>query len=214
MDGTCNGCRGSNVLQQFQLGPIQSNQIWPQLADAIAVCVDDLKGTTITPKCAHLAGFGAPLSGDSMLTCLQNSGFRPSGGRALSTVSSRVAACVQPTKRLAPTILLEGLGPASHLAVTLQTEHPFSRPPQMDLHVESAITLQPDPHALRSRRSRCCDIMSRLCEALNAEWQAWLPYIHRDIRPIVGRRHVPFCREVSFVSKFIDITLWADYVCG
>ena len=111
---------------------------------------DDLNGTTVTPKFAHLAGVGAPLSGDSMLTCLQNSGFRPSGGRALSTVSSRVAACVQPTKRLAPTILPEGLGPASHLAVALQTEHPFSRPPQMDPHVESAITQQPGPDALQS----------------------------------------------------------------
>ena len=148
LGGMCDGCHGSYNPHHFQLGPIQSHQIWPQLADAIAACVDDLKGTTVTPKCTHLAGFGAPLSGDSMLSCLQSSGFRPSGGRALSTVSSRVAACVQPSKRLAPTILPEGLGPASHLAVALQTEHPFSRPPQMDPHVESAITLQPDPVAL------------------------------------------------------------------
>ena len=43
---------------------------------------------------------------------------------------------------------------------------------------------------------------------------SWLPYIHRGIRPIVGRRLVPFCREVSFTSLFIGGALCADFVCG
>ena len=149
-----------------------------------------------------------------MLSCFEQIGFKPSGGRAVSTVSSRVASCVQPCKRLAPTILPEGLGPATHLSVALQTPHPFSRPPELEPHVEHAISSQTGPESLIARRLRCCEVLVKLCAALQDEWDAWLPRIHCDIRPIVGRRMVPFCREISLVTQFIDIPLWADYVCG
>ena len=149
-----------------------------------------------------------------MMTCLENIGSKPSGGRAISTVASRVASCVQPTKRLAPTLLPGGLGPQTHLAVALQTQHPFSRPPQLEPHIERAISNQAGPAALRARRDRCCTALVNLCTALRNEWCAWLPHVHRDIRPIVGRRMVPFCREVSCITNFIDVPLWADYVCG
>ena len=112
----------SNVLKCD--GPTRS--IWPQCADAMAECFDGIRGTSVAPKCVHLAGFMAPAADDSMLVCLEQIGFKPSGGRAISTVASRVAACIQPTRRLAPTILPEGLGTEAHLAVALQTQHPFS----------------------------------------------------------------------------------------
>ena len=132
LHGTCKDRCGFENMEAMSVAPTSMGSIWPQLADAIATSVDGIKGTVVSPKCAHLAGFNAPLGGESMLTCLENIGFKPSGGRALSTVSSRVASCVQPTKRLAPTILPEGLGPTAHLAVALQTKHLFSRPPQLD----------------------------------------------------------------------------------
>ena len=173
----------------------QENHIWPMLADSIAKCVDGIMGVIINPKCAHLAGCSAPMNGNSMMSCLENMGFKPSGGRAVSTVASRVASCVQPCKRLAPTILPEGLGPATHLSVALQTPHPFSRPPELEPHVEHAISSQPAPEILIARRKRCCKIVVKLCAALQGEWDAWLPRIHCDIRPIVGRWMVLFAGE-------------------
>jgi len=80
--------------------------------------------------------------------------------------------------------------------------------------VEHAISSQPLPETLIARRKRCCEVLVKLCAALQDEWNAWLPRVHCDIRPIVGRRMVPFCREISLVTQFIDIPLWADYVCG
>ena len=168
-------CKDRCGLLGLEGGPSlnsQENAIWPLLADAIAKCVDGIKGIVVDPKCAHLAGFNAPMGGDSMLSCLERIGFKPSGGRAVSTVSSRVASCVQPSKRLAPTILPEGLGPVAHLAVALQTQHPFSRPPQLEPHVEFAISTQPQPGALSARRNRCCVVLSKLCKALQCEWDA------------------------------------------
>jgi hypothetical protein len=195
-------CKDRCGLRKLGFGPSvcnSENTIWPTLADAVAKCVDGILGTVVTPKCAHLAGFGALGGGGSMLSCLEQIGFKPSGGRAVSTVSSRVASCVQPCKRLAPTILPEGLGPAT---------------PELETHVEHAISSQPLPETLIARRKRCCEVLVKLCAALQDEWNAWLPRVHCDIRPIVGRRMVPFCREISLVTQFIDIPLWADYVCG
>ena len=57
-------------------------------------------------------------------------------------------------------------------------------------------------------------VLSELRGALCGEWAAWLPHIHKDIREIVGRRMVPFCREVSHAIEWMDPQLWADYVNG
>ena len=106
------------------------------------------------------------------------------------------------------------MGPASHLAVALQTQHPFSRPPQLEPHIEFAISMQPSPDALMAQRKRCCAALAKLCAALEIEWSAWLLHVHVDIRPIVGRRMVPFCREVSVITQSNDVPLWSDYVNG
>ena len=83
-------------------------------------------------------------SNSSVLHRLESIGFKPSGRRATSTVASRMAACIQPTKRLAPTLLPEGLGPEAHLVVALCTQHPFARHPQLDSHIDAAVNAQPD----------------------------------------------------------------------
>ena len=149
---TCGGvlqlgalCKDRCGLRKLSIKPSIINKehhIWPMLADSVAKCVDGIMGVIIEPKCTHLAGFSAPMGGKSMVACLESIGSKPSGGRAVSTVASRVASCVQPCKRLAPTILPEGLGPAAHLSVALQTPHPFSRPPELEPHVEHAISSQ------------------------------------------------------------------------
>ena len=41
-----------------------------------------------------------------------------------------------------------------------------------------------------------------------------LPRVETSIRAIVGRRAVPFCREVSYVVGWRDPPLWPDYVSG
>ena len=71
----------------------QENHIWPMLADAIAKCVDGIMGVVISPKCAHLAGFSAPMGGDSMLSCLEQIGFKPSGGRCVHSLITSGFVC-------------------------------------------------------------------------------------------------------------------------
>ena len=51
---------------------------------------------------SHLAGMMDSGTNASFEALLTNSGFSPAGGRAASIVSNRIAACVQPSKRVAP----------------------------------------------------------------------------------------------------------------
>ena len=87
--------------------------LWPPIDDAIVVAFDGLAGTAPLPKCTHIAGIITSSSEASMLECLRTTNFSPSGHRAIAIVANRVAACIQPTRRLAPTLLPEGLGPGS-----------------------------------------------------------------------------------------------------
>ena len=48
-----------------------ATQLWPAIADALATAFYGIMGSTVTPKCTHLAGVLAPTPGTSMLNCLQ-----------------------------------------------------------------------------------------------------------------------------------------------
>ena len=56
----CNDRCGLPVWTECMPGSIQQQAIWPHLADGIAMSVDGIKGTPVTPKCARLAGFAGP----------------------------------------------------------------------------------------------------------------------------------------------------------
>ena len=120
-----------------------------------------------------------------------------------------------PAKRLAPTLLPEGLGADAHLSVALTTQHPFLRSPELEQHLENALVSQSNNVAdLVALRLDVCSALDLLCETLRGEWAGWSPYVHNDIRPIVLRRMVPFCKEFSFICEFLDLGLWPDYVNG
>jgi hypothetical protein len=118
----------SALTNVFQTLLPQLRLLWVSglfFCDAVALAYANIKGLTMTLKTVHLAGMLQPCDDGSMRDVLNRIGFQPAGRRAVSTVASRMAACVQPAKRVAPTILPEGLGPVAHLAVALQTQHPF-----------------------------------------------------------------------------------------
>ena len=109
----------------------------------------------------------------------------------------------------------EGLGPSTHLSVALALQHPFVRVPASSLLEQDTLRRQhADPWGLISSRLKAVDILLLLSDALKAEYEFWLPYVNSDIRPIVARRHIPFCREVSFITAFGDVCLWPAYVLG
>ena len=210
-------CDGGRPRNTYNGNSVLSDaaRIWPPFAVCFAGLFNDLVGVTVLPKCAHIAGLAHPVVDASIRECLTSINYSPSGGRAVETVSNRIAACIQPTKRLAPTLLPEGLGPEAHLKVALEMQHPFARPPELDVHIEDAINAQPsDPGILIARRSEECKVLGLLRDALVQEWEGWLPQINIKIRPIVGRRMVPFCREVSYCIAWMDLGLWPDYVMG
>ena len=57
-------------------------------------------------------------------------------------------------------------------------------------------------------------MLTELRDAMCGGWAAWLPHVDESIRPIVGKRMVPFCKEVSFAIEWLDLQLWADYFNG
>jgi hypothetical protein len=207
-------CRHDHAHSEPKLSYL-THCFWPGLADAVSGLFAPLFGMDAKSKAAHLAGWTAASSEGSVLSTLDAIGFRPSGRRARSTVAATVSACRQPAKRLAPTLIPEGIGPVAHLSVALSTQHPFLRRAEMDRHIESALVAQHDSSGdLISHRSMVCDILDDLKTSVVMEWETWLPFVHEDIREIVGRRLVPFCREISFVVQWCDPPLWSDFVQG
>ena len=59
-----------------------------------------------------------------------------------------------------------------------------------------------------------CRVLRALYDYVRDEIDAWKECIHPDIKPIVIRRCVPFCREFSFMIHFIDVPFWAHDVQG
>ena len=91
---------------------------WPGMADWLALACDGVKDQMPSKSAAHLAGFLDP-STSSMVDVLGDMDFVPSAKRARSSVGNKVSACVQPARRVSPTIMPEGLSPEAHLGVAL-----------------------------------------------------------------------------------------------
>ena len=112
-------------------------------------------------------------------------------------------------------LIPEGLGPAVHLSVSLAVQHPFLRAPSLGCDAEAALASQPDDYrTLILRRAKVTKVLSELKSGLDDEWLSWAPMVHEQIRPVVSRRHVPSCRELSHCTSFIDACLWHAYVLG
>ena len=62
---------------------------------------------------------------------------------------------------------------------------------------------------LVAKRLEVCSVLNLSCEALRGEWNVWSKYVHVDIRPIVKKRTVLFCRDSSFTSEFSDSCVMA-----
>ena len=69
----CDGCSNHVSVQSFspcgKKLDVIARQVWPRCADAIAVAFAGIMGTSVVPKCAHLAGFMAPAPHDSIMEC-------------------------------------------------------------------------------------------------------------------------------------------------
>ena len=79
-------------------------------------------------------------------------------------------------------LIPEGLGPSTHLSVALGLQHPFVRVPASSLLEHGTLQKQ---HAsasdLVSFRSGAVDILFRLCDELEPEYEFWLPYVQFDL---------------------------------
>ena len=187
----------------------------PLLADRIAQCFSSFVGCAPAGQTQHLAGLVGCSEASSMTQMLDEISFVPSAKRARGTVGTRVAACIQPCKRVAPMLLPEGLGPVTHLETALALQHPFARPPSLGGHLEDAVREQPEcPQDLIQARENVCELIRVLADAVHDEYVLWIEFVHPRIREIVRKRLVPFCREVSYITNWPDPTLWSGYVQG
>ena len=147
-----------------------SGRVWPAIATRVASAFAGLRGCHPVAPSKHLAGLidGAPNASFSEL--LDAVGFVPAGKRARSTVGTCVASCIQPSRRIAPTIIPEGIGPEAHLSVALSLQHPFSRPHSFPPHIARCFTDQPaDPVALVDSRVGVSAAVDALAELLASE---------------------------------------------
>ena len=214
-------CQGDHAHSALSSRKVSENtafrcgQLWPGLCRALAECYVPLRALKDLKNVKHLAGFLVPDSDCSIAAALDQIGFVPASKKATSTVGDRVSSCMQPSRRVAPTLIPEGLGPAAHLSVALTIQHPFLRQPSMGSGADAALASQPEDYrVLIRRREKVTTLLSKLKIALDDEWANWAPLVHERIRPIVSRRHVPFCRELSHCTSFIDNCLWPAYVLG
>ena len=150
---------------------------------------------------------------------LENANFSPSGRRSKFTVGVRVSAASQPARQALPTMIPDGLSPASHLHVALKIPHPFTRPPSLFGPVEQAIWSQEqDPELVNQRRTCIQAALVRLADSLIQERDFVLTQVHPSVRTVlVANKHiknVPFLREVSFICHARDWALWSEFVLG
>ena len=127
-DGKCNHVSLQSWSSCGTKRSVLAQPVWPGCAAAIAEAFDGIMGTTVSPKCAHLAGIMASEFGSSVLHCLDSVGFKPSGHRATSTVAARAAACIQPTERLPPALLPEGFEPEALHTASVRLPSPGGLP--------------------------------------------------------------------------------------
>jgi hypothetical protein len=185
------------------------------MANFLSELYSPLKTFTAGKNVKHLAGLFGGDQNVTVMALLDSAGFVASGGRANATSADHVSACIQPSRRVAPMLVPEGLGPSTHLAVALSLQHPFLRAPASSLLEQSTLARQhSNPKELVLFRLRAVEIMLLLSDALKSEYMLWLPYVGERIRPIVAKRHIPFCREISFVTAFGDLCVWPAYVLG
>ena len=193
----------------------KSGEMWPELAQRIARIYEPLLSLHVSRNVSHLAGILDGRTNAPILSTLEKIGFVPCGKRAVRTVADKISTCVQPTRRVAPTIIPEGLGPVAHLKVALSIQHPFLRTTALEPVAEKALEDQhDDPRDLIAFRNEVSKLVSELAAAVEPEWQGWLPFVDERIRPIVGRRNVAFCRELSYCTSHADLLLWPSYVLG
>ena len=100
---TWSGILDIGALCKDRCGLVQRSnniEVWPLLADSISKCVNGILGVIINPKCAHLAGFCAPMGATSMVSCLELPVMLCSWLRCVRTISAPVMLC----SRMLPTL--------------------------------------------------------------------------------------------------------------
>lgn len=208
-------CRKGNFL--FGKPPVGSNawhmRIWPLMAAHVTDSFNELLGFTSVGNTKHLAGILCDNSKQSLADVLDDANFVVPSKRSRTTASNKVSSCVQPSRRVAPTLLLEGLGSAVHLEVALSLQHPFSRPPPLESHVDDAFRFQHrEASDLIGDRESVALLLNQLADAVRSGFDSWIQRVHVRIRPVVALRHVSICREVSFCIGWVDLSLWSEYV--
>ena len=171
--------------------------------------------TDLIPAPSHLAGFVVTPGSWSMETVLDSMGFQQPKSKFNFVAAMRTCAGVQPAGRSMPTLLPEGIGPESHLAIALRATHPMARPVVLPRRCQLAIESQPDdPTILVTRRSVVVKFFLELADLCLDENNLLLGYVHPNVLHAAKSRNLAFMREISFICGGCDHNLFVDYVFG
>ena len=134
---------------------------------------------------------------------LENAKCSPSGRRSKFIVGVRVSAASQPVRQALPTMIPDGLSPASHLHVALQIPHPSTRPPSLLGPGKQAIRSQEqDPELVNQRRACIQTALVRLADSLVLERDFVLAQVHPSVRTVlVASKHI---QNVPSIGKTLS----------
>ena len=135
-----------------------------------------------------------------LLEVVEESGFKPSGRRSHIGTAMKVSSGQQPTKRVMPQLIPDGLEPDVHLQVALATVHPVERPPFVEDHVKAALSVsQLNAEFVNCKRSEMANLLAVLAESVSHENLEMILHVHPLLQPVVIPRNVAFMREIQFV---------------
>jgi hypothetical protein len=175
-----------------------SGRLWPAFTNRISELYSPLKTFVVGKSVKHLAGLLGDDNGASVMQLLDSAGFVASAGRSNATSADHISACVQPTRRVAPMLVPEGLGPSAHLAVALSLQHPFLRSPaSSELEQDTLTRHHSSPGDLLSFRLKAVKILALLSDALKCEYAFWLPRVNKTFARSLHGGTSPF------VEKFL-----------
>ena len=114
-----------------------------------------------------------------------------------------------------PTLLPEGLGPESHLAVALKLVHPMARPVALPWTLHHALSVQKRlKQKLPVWRQQMLSLVKELARVLVVENAFLLSLVHPWILPMLASKDLALFRELNLLCGMRDGAIVVDLVFG
>ena len=196
---------------------VLASPYWPKFAQEwVRTCAFLRPASSEAPAAAsHLTGFAVDDPSTGVVQRLQKRGFKPARKQSPFAIVVRVRAVAQPRGLALPTLLPEGLGPESHLAVARAATHPVALPFQPAAHLALALSIQQVMgESLLSHRSSVLGVLSELALATAGDNDAIIGLCHKWVKPIIAPKNIAFMRELDFVLGRRDPNILIDLCSG